>query len=195
MQGMQGFAGPSHCSCISSHLHRLRGVASSQSFSSSQLAPRCPVVRRQGDTKFAIRTITMRPGAPRPSSASSPVGSQFIPTSARRWAESSEPSSQKNQLPAPDSPGGSGRVSIACQREGFQNHSPLRARCFLERRLPTVTEMRDWRVAHGPGLHGPPAGARPRIPSLERLQIDPETCVVTNPLGAPIFVPYPAVHM
>jgi hypothetical protein len=55
--------------------------------------------------------------------------------------------------------------------------------------------MRDWRVAHGPGLHGPPAGARPRIPSLERLQIDPETCVVTNPLGAPIFVPYPAVHM
>jgi hypothetical protein len=66
MQGMQGFAGPSHCSCISSHLHRLRGVASSQSFSSSQLAPAASVVRRQGGTKFAIRTITMRRGLPRP---------------------------------------------------------------------------------------------------------------------------------
>lgn len=33
------------------------------------------------------------------------------------------------------------------------------------------------------------------MPSLEHLQIDPDTCVVTNSLEAPIFFPFPAVNM
>lgn len=150
MQDMQGFAGPAtvHAS------HRV--FTDFQSFSGSQLAPAASVVRRQGGTEFAIRTITMIPRQAVQALQCLPRGFQFIPTSARRCTETSEPSSQITQLPASDSPDDPGRVSVACQRDEFPEPLTLRTRCSLERRLPTVTEMRAWRVAHGPGLHGPP---------------------------------------
>ena len=58
---------------------------------------------------------------------------------------------------------------------------------------PTVTEMRVWRIAHGPGLHGPPgrlASKNPLSPGV--LQIDePGACVALAHLGPATPLPFP----
>ena len=82
----------------------------------------------------------------------------------------------ETQLPASDSPRSPVLPAVACQparaRGGGSPTAAFRARCALEPRLPTVTEMRVWRIAHGPGLHGPPgrlSSKNPLSPAFCRL--------------------------
>lgn len=55
--------------------------------------------------------------------------------------------------------------------------------------------MQDWRIAHGPGLHGPPRQNASKNPSLQLQQIDElDTCVdlVLLGEGASTCFPFPA---
>lgn len=61
--------------------------------------------------------------------------------------------------------------------------------------VPTVTEMRHWRIAHGPGLHRmwPTAQAASKNANALplALQIGPDTCVVLVFSWAPTSSPFP----
>ncbi len=192
MQDMQGFAGPSHCSCISRLFHRLRGVASSQSFSCGHLAPAGCLVRRQragrgrgadrirhlDDHDYGEESGRSTSGTPRPIPRSRSWVSAAADEDPGRLACASVVPLfvPETQLPASDSPRSPVLPAVACQpapaRRGGSSTAAFRARCALEPRLPTVTEMRVWRIAHGPGLHGPPgrlSSKNPLSPAFCRL--------------------------
>ena len=211
---MQGFAGPSHCSCIS-RFHRLRGLASSQSFSCGHLAPAGCLVRRQRagrgrpNSPSGTITITGRVRTQHIRDAPSNTSLAVVGLSGCRRAPGRLAVLYvvplfvpETQLPASDSPRSPVLPTVACQPApargeggggGAVSHSrfpgPLRSRTSLaDRDGDASLANRPWSRPAWParqtGLEEPP------LPGV--LQIDePDACVALAHLGTANALPVP----
>ena len=213
MQDMQGFAGPSHCSCISRLFHRLRGVASSQSFSCGHLAPAGCLVRRQragrgrgadrirhlDDHDYGEESGRSTSGTPRPIPRSRSWVSAAADEDPGRLACASVVPLfvPETQLPASDSPRSPVLPAVACQpapaRGGGVFHSrfpgPLRSRTSLaDRDGDASLANRPWSRPAWPARQT----VLEESPLPGVLQIDePDACVALAHLGTANALPVP----